>query len=379
MIRPPAHRDDGPQALRIFRKRFKIQSRQFSTALSHLSFILQTQEFETTAQLSIMPIIPARKAVAFAVKAGQDIKIINTHGKQVLDFWAFNPNDAHDFLSTVHTRTILLKVALSPGDKLYSTRRNAILTLTTDTTTHGTHDLIWSACDQKRYHMQGFEGYHDNCTDNMHKVLQDNFPDFPMAADWVPDPINLFMNVAIDHHGGLDIRAPTSEKGQYIVLRAETDLIIVMSSCPQDLAPVNGGMPTDCEYQVLGSDEEKQSMSLSIVPSVVPKKAKIALSVDFDAVSHWLGTGCHKDNNMADYSSGIFSGQVGVYRLLDMFKKHKIADKVTWFIPGHTTETFPEAAKAVLESGAEIGLHGYAHEGIYQMTEEQEKDVLLKW
>ncbi|KAJ6021066.1 polysaccharide deacetylase family protein [Penicillium herquei] len=51
---------------------------------------------------------------------------------------------------------------------------------------------------------------------------------------------------------------------------------------------------------------------------------------------------------------------------------------MTWFIPGHTVETFPDSAQAVLESGAEIGLHGYAHEGIYQMIEEQERDVLLK-
>lgn len=51
------------------------------------------------------------------------------------------------------------------------------------------------------------------------------------------------------------------------------------------------------------------------------RKIKVALSVDFDAVSHWLETGCHHGNNMADYSSGIFSGQVGVYRLLDTFKK----------------------------------------------------------
>ena len=116
-----------------------------------------------------MPIIQARRAVAFSVKAGQDIKVINTYGKQVLDFWAFNPNDPNDFLSMVHTRTILLKVALAKGDKLYSTRRKPILTLTEDTT-RGTHDLIWSACDAERYRMQGFDGYHDNCTDNMHKV-----------------------------------------------------------------------------------------------------------------------------------------------------------------------------------------------------------------
>lgn len=82
---------------------------------------------------------------------------------------------------------------------------------------------------------------------------------------------------------------------------------------------------------------------------------------------------------MADYISGIFAGQVGVYRLFHLFKKHAIANKVTWFMPGQTMETFPKAAREVYRSGAEIGLHGYAHESIYQMSEEQERDVLLKW
>jgi uncharacterized protein YcgI (DUF1989 family) len=116
-----------------------------------------------------MAIIPARKAVAFSVKKGQDIKVINTHGKQVVDFWAFNPQDPNDFLSMVHTRTILVKVSLAKGDKLYSTRRKHILSLEEDTT-KGVHDILWSACDAQRYRMQGYDGYHDNCSDNMHKV-----------------------------------------------------------------------------------------------------------------------------------------------------------------------------------------------------------------
>lgn len=201
-----------------------------------------------------------------------------------------------------------------------------------------------------------------------------------MASDWVPDPLNIFMNVAIDHRGGLDIRNPTSEKGQFVTFRAEVPLLIVMSACPQDMAAVNAGMPTDCEYEVSGEQPlPTPSAGLTPLRSRRPRRVKIALSVDFDAVSHWLGTGCHADNNMADYSSGIFAGQVGVYRLLSIFEKNGVADKVTWYIPGHTTETFPDAARAVLASGAEIGLHGYAHEGISQMTEEQERDVLLKW
>ncbi|EXJ87107.1 glucose 1-dehydrogenase [Capronia epimyces CBS 606.96] len=329
-----------------------------------------------------MGILPARKAVAFSVQKGQTVKIINTHGKQVVDFWAFNPHDANDFLSMVHTRTILLKVAISPGDQLYSTRRKPMLTVVEDTT-RGVHDLMWSACDAERYRMQGVAGYHDNCTDNMHAALKEHFPHFGIAHDWVPDPLNLFMNVAIDHRSNLTIRPPTSEKGEYVSLEAQADLIVVMSACPQDIDPVNAGMPTDCEYQVsgpgLGSGEQpvpSPTSSLAIYPR--RRKVKIALSFDFDAVSHWLGTGCHPDNNMADYSSGIFAGQVGALRLLDVLTKHGIADKVTWFIPGHTIETFPDTVRKVVQSGAEIGLHGYSHEGIYQMTEEQERDVLLK-
>lgn len=116
-----------------------------------------------------MAILPARKAAAVSLPAGQTIKVINTHGKQVVDFWAFNSSDPHDFLSMIHTRTILLKIAIGEGDKLYSSRRKHILTLTEDTT-KGVHDIIWSACDKERYRMQGFEGEHDNCTDNMHQV-----------------------------------------------------------------------------------------------------------------------------------------------------------------------------------------------------------------
>lgn len=116
-----------------------------------------------------MPVIPARRAVAFPLKAGQDLKVINTFGKQVLDFWAFKSDEPNNFLSMVHTRTVLRKVAISRGDKLYSTRRKPMLTLTDDTSP-GVHDLVWAACDAERYRMQGFDGYHDNCSDNLHQV-----------------------------------------------------------------------------------------------------------------------------------------------------------------------------------------------------------------
>ncbi|OCK81745.1 polysaccharide deacetylase family protein-like protein [Lepidopterella palustris CBS 459.81] len=115
----------------------------------------------------------------------------------------------------------------------------------------------------------------------------------------------------------------------------------------------------------------------ALTPAAQPKNSiKLLISVDFDAVSGWLGTGASSDNNLADYSSGYFSANVGVPRLLKLFKKLGIADKITWFVPMHSAESFPEQFKAILDTGCEIGLHGYCHEGAPQLTPNQERDVL---
>jgi peptidoglycan/xylan/chitin deacetylase (PgdA/CDA1 family) len=118
--------------------------------------------------------------------------------------------------------------------------------------------------------------------------------------------------------------------------------------------------------------------STTTITTKPKQKIKIALSIDFDAISGWLGTSQHPDNNMSDISSGYFSGYIGVPRLLKVFSRLGISNKVTWCIPGHSLETFPEQAKAIVDSGAEIALHGYSHEGSTQMTATQEKDVLVK-
>ncbi|PWY88724.1 putative xylanase/chitin deacetylase [Aspergillus sclerotioniger CBS 115572] len=123
------------------------------------------------------------------------------------------------------------------------------------------------------------------------------------------------------------------------------------------------------------------SLTTTIPPVLSnPKRNKIrvAVSIDLDAVSGWLGTGHHPDNILADYSAGFFAAKVGVPRLLHMLKKLNLADRCTWFIPGHSAESFPEEVRQVIDSGCEIGLHGYAHEGAYQLTVEQERDVLTK-
>ncbi len=105
------------------------------------------------------------------------------------------------------------------------------------------------------------------------------------------------------------------------------------------------------------------------------KEILVAYGIDVDAVAGWLGSYGGEDSP-DDISRGLFSGEVGSPRLLDLFDKWGI--KTTWFIPGHSIETFPKEMKDVHLRGHEIGVHGYSHENPIAMSREQETAVLDK-
>lgn len=105
------------------------------------------------------------------------------------------------------------------------------------------------------------------------------------------------------------------------------------------------------------------------------KEILVAYGVDIDAVAGWLGSYGGEDSP-DDISRGLFAGEVGIPRLLKLFKRHNIP--ATWFAPGHSIETFPEQMQMIVEAGHEIGAHGYSHENPIAMSAKQEEDVLLK-
>ncbi|EAK3653901.1 polysaccharide deacetylase [Campylobacter coli] len=105
------------------------------------------------------------------------------------------------------------------------------------------------------------------------------------------------------------------------------------------------------------------------------KEILVAYGVDIDAVAGWLGSYGGEDSP-DDISRGLFAGEVGIPRLLKLFKKYNIP--ATWFAPGHSIETFPEQMKMIVNAGHEIGAHGYSHENPIAMSAKQEEDVLLK-
>jgi peptidoglycan/xylan/chitin deacetylase (PgdA/CDA1 family) len=107
----------------------------------------------------------------------------------------------------------------------------------------------------------------------------------------------------------------------------------------------------------------------------MPREILCAFGVDVDAVAGWLGSYAGEDSP-DDISRGMFAGEVGSPRLLNLFKKYNL--RTTWFIPGHSAETFPDQMKAVADAGHEIGVHGYSHENPIAMTREQEEAILDK-
>lgn len=190
--------------------------------------------------------IPARRGRAQRIAKGQALKLINTHGHQVVDTWAFSSEDVSEFLSLEHWRPTVEHIFPRVGDKLVTNRRRPILTFEEDTSP-GIHDTLMAACDDYRYGLLGCTDYHDNCTDNLKAAMRA----IGITQHEVPSPLNMWMNIPVSQGGELGWEAPVSLPGDYVVLRAEMDCIIAMSACPQDILPINGGNPVEAHYQVM--------------------------------------------------------------------------------------------------------------------------------
>ena len=180
-------------------------------------------------------VIAGGHAKAFTLAASESVRITNIEGSQVVDVWALCPPSLGEFLSTEHTRSCLEKLIPATGDQLFSNQRRPIISLVEDTSA-GVHDLLLSACDTRRYELLGCQEYHRNCADNFDQALAAlGFP-----ASQLPSPFNLFENVSIRGDGTLSIEPPLVRAGESVVLRAELDLVMVLSACPMDIAKTNG-------------------------------------------------------------------------------------------------------------------------------------------
>ena len=171
--------------------------------------------------------IPARRSKAARLHKGQIIKLINTIGQQVVDTWAFNVEDLHEFMSMEHSRVAIGRIIPEVGDTLVTNRRRPILTFVEDTS-GGIHDTLFAACDRWRYELLGCTEYHANCTDNLAAGLAE----LGLSSPETPAPLNLFMNIPVVDGNRVEIRPPVSTPGSYVALRAEMDCVVAFSACP---------------------------------------------------------------------------------------------------------------------------------------------------
>ena len=190
-------------------------------------------------------IIPAGHARAALVKKKQRIKVINTHGTQVVDCWALNADNMTEFMSMEHCRVSLETVIPRKGHTLVTNRRRPILKIVEDSAS-GTHDTLLAACDRYRYELLGCKQYHRNCTDNFWEAM--------VAQGYkpveLPSPFNLWQNTPVEPDGRIKPNPPVTVKGDYIVMRAEMDLVICLSACPQDITAICGNKPRNAHFEV---------------------------------------------------------------------------------------------------------------------------------
>lgn len=172
-----------------------------------------------------------------------------------------------EYMSMMHTRATTLHLSPRVGDTLMSNVRAPLLTVVEDTSP-GVHDTLIAACDPQRYKELGAEKWeeHGSCAENCVLALKEmnersgltgkRAIGSDVTVNTVPAPLNLFMNIPWTQSGEVSFEPPKTKRGDYIKLRAERDVVVVMSACPQDLLSINGPKPMVAHFVVEASSPE---------------------------------------------------------------------------------------------------------------------------
>ena len=191
-------------------------------------------------------ICPAGEPWAHLIKRGQTFRIVDLEGNQAVDTLFYNANDAQERYSATDTINRQKKLYLTTGSELYSNAGNVMLTITADTC--GRHDTLGGACAAEsntvRYALEKFPMH--SCRDNFLHALAHHplCQELGMSKRDLPSNINFFMNVPVTESGGLEFADGVSASGKYVEMRAEMDVVVLISNCPQLNNPCNAYNPT---------------------------------------------------------------------------------------------------------------------------------------
>ena len=235
---------DTPTELILYLKKF-----------NHSSF---TENFnppdplsDPTNDINIQP----GHAKSYSVKKGDYIQIVDVQGRECSDFQAFSTRalDKGVEREICPTTTRSLGGALYPlpgiFSKYWTVDHEPLVEIIQDTC--GRHDTFGLACTARYYEDLGYPG-HINCSDNMNLDLQQY--NIKPRGGW--PAINFFFNTLLDDLNGIGMDDPWSRPGDFVLMRALTDLVCVSSACPCDVDPANGWNPTDIQVRTYSSGNE---------------------------------------------------------------------------------------------------------------------------
>lgn len=187
--------------------------------------------------------IPPRSGTAFRLARGQSLRVIDPQGVQVADLLAYNGADVREAISNGRTFDYEETISLTAGNRLWSNRSNAMLTIVADTV--GRHDFLLTPCSEATFrHFYPEHPVHRGCFGNLAEALAP----YGIEPDMIPCAFNVFMNVPVAPDGRLSVKPPVSRPGDFIALKAEMDLIVGLTACSAYAS--NGGCFKPIHYEI---------------------------------------------------------------------------------------------------------------------------------
>jgi aminomethyltransferase len=215
--------------------------------------------------------IKACTAAAYGVKAGEYIQVIDVAGRQCTDFQAFAArkiDKGKDLsLDATVTRTLTARSYPTPGlpSKAFDREFEPLVEIVQDTC--GRHDAFATACNPRYYDDMGYPG-HVNCSENFNRALAP----YGVAPRKGWEALNYFYNTNIDPNNQLYLDEPWSRPGDYVLMRALTDLVCVSSACPDDIDAANGWNPTDIHIRTYSAHEKfSRAVAYRMTPDAEPE------------------------------------------------------------------------------------------------------------
>ena len=183
-------------------------------------------------------IIPTRAGWSRVVSRGQVLRLIDLEGRQAVDFLCYSAADPEDRYAAPDTMKINGNIFIGKGTVLYSVSCNPMFTVIDDTC--GFHDTIGGCCSAALNRKRYGKPQDPNCRQN----FLDQLARYGMGPRDMVANLNFFMYVPVGREGAMDMGPSRSKPGDHVDLRAEMDVLAVISNCPQINNPVNDYKPT---------------------------------------------------------------------------------------------------------------------------------------